>query len=148
MTSKNQYDRNWNLGNKIWKKPFSSIYCYCMKSQICVFILLIICYLIIFSSTPFWVVGYWVNTYPQGIVASKPTIISTKGTSFNSLKHCTARKVSVFGIFLARFHFECGNKRTRKTPNTDTFHAVFTMIIGWWSTRISWIYVLFSWICF
>ena len=36
----------------------------------------------------------------------------------------TAWKVSVFGLFLVRIRSECGKIRTRKTPNTDTFHAV------------------------
>ena len=31
---------------------------------------------------------------------------------------------SVFGVFLIRIHSECGKLSTRKTPNTDTFHAV------------------------
>ena len=47
--------------------------------------------------------------------------------------HCV--KVSVFGVFLVRifpYHSvslhiqsECEKLRTRKTPNTDTFHAAF-----------------------
>ena len=34
-------------------------------------------------------------------------------------------KVSVFGVFLVRIHCKCEIIRTRKIPNTDTFHAVF-----------------------
>ena len=36
----------------------------------------------------------------------------------------TVWKVSVFGVFLVCTQPECGKIRTRKTPNTDTFHAV------------------------
>ena len=36
---------------------------------------------------------------------------------------CTAWKVSVFEVFLARIQSECGKIQTRKTPNTDAFHA-------------------------
>ena len=39
---------------------------------------------------------------------------------------CTAWKVPVLGVFLVRVQSECGKIRTRKTPNMDTFHAVFT----------------------
>ena len=41
----------------------------------------------------------------------------------------TAWKVSVFGVFLSVFcciQFGFGKIRTRKTPNTDTFHALGT----------------------
>ena len=34
----------------------------------------------------------------------------------------TAQKVSVFGLFWSEY----GKIRTRKIPNTDTVHAVFT----------------------
>ena len=44
---------------------------------------------------------------------------------FNFVEVFTAWKVSVFGVFLVRIQFKCGKIRTRKTPNTDTFHAVF-----------------------
>ena len=36
----------------------------------------------------------------------------------------TAWKVSVFGVFLVRIFSHLDWKRTRKTPNTNTFHAV------------------------
>ena len=50
--------------------------------------------------------------------------------------YLTAWKMSVFGVFLVRIfphsgwirrftQSECGKIRTRKTPNTDTFYAVF-----------------------
>ena len=32
--------------------------------------------------------------------------------------------MSVFGFFLVRIQSECEKIRTRKTPNTDAFHAV------------------------
>ena len=38
------------------------------------------------------------------------------------LSSITAWKVSVFRGFLVRIQSECGKIRTRKTPNTDTFH--------------------------
>ena len=52
----------------------------------------------------------------------------------------TARKLSVFGVFLVRIQSQCGKIRTRKTPNTDPFHAVVvdctqhysTIFIGSW----------------
>ena len=37
----------------------------------------------------------------------------------------TALKKSLFGVFLVHIQSKCGKIRTRKTPNTDTFHAVF-----------------------
>ena len=37
----------------------------------------------------------------------------------------TAWNVYVFGVLLVRIQSECGKIRTKKTPNTDTFHAVF-----------------------
>ena len=39
-------------------------------------------------------------------------------------KRFTAWKVSVFGVFLVRIPSECRKIWTRKTKNTDTFHAV------------------------
>ena len=33
-------------------------------------------------------------------------------------------KVSVIRVFLVHFQFKCGKIRTRKTLNTDTFHAL------------------------
>ena len=37
----------------------------------------------------------------------------------------TASKVSVFEVILVRIQSECGKIRTRITPNTDTFYAVY-----------------------
>ena len=42
----------------------------------------------------------------------------------------TLREVSIFGVFLVRIQSECGKIRTRKTPNTDIFHAVATSLLG------------------
>ena len=43
-----------------------------------------------------------------------------------------------FGVFL-RIPFECGKIRTRKTPNTDTFHAVYrSQTIGFQCKSIDW----------
>ena len=36
----------------------------------------------------------------------------------------TVRKMSVFGVYLVRIQSECRQVRTRKTPNTNTIHAV------------------------
>ena len=36
----------------------------------------------------------------------------------------TARIVSLFGVFLVRIYLHSDWIRTRKTPNTDTFHTV------------------------
>ena len=36
-------------------------------------------------------------------------------------------KVFVLGVFLVRIQSECGKIRTRKTPNTDTFHTVLNI---------------------
>ena len=33
-----------------------------------------------------------------------------------------------YGVSL-RIHSECGKIRTRKTPNTDTFHAVYVKVL-------------------
>ena len=41
----------------------------------------------------------------------------------------TARKVSVFGVFLVSIQSECGKLRTRKTQNTDTFRAVIITLL-------------------
>ena len=40
-----------------------------------------------------------------------------------SIKELLPKKGSVFGVFLVNV-FECRKIKTRKTPNTDTFHAV------------------------
>ena len=45
------------------------------------------------------------------------------------LKKSTAWKRSRFGVFLVRLQFECGKIRTKKTPNTDNFHAVIMQAI-------------------
>ena len=37
----------------------------------------------------------------------------------------TALKKSLFGVFLVHIQSKCGKIRTRKTLNTDTFHAGF-----------------------
>ena len=42
----------------------------------------------------------------------------------NIYTRITAWKVSVFGVFLVRIQPKCGKIRTRKTPNTNTIHAV------------------------
>ena len=57
------------------------------------------------------------------------------------MQNPTAENVSVFGVFLVRIfphsdltrrdtsiHFESRKIRTRKTPNTDTFHALSVVI--------------------
>ena len=44
-------------------------------------------------------------------------------------KALTASKVSVFEVFLVRIQSECGKIRTRKTLNTDLFHAVFISVL-------------------
>ena len=64
----------------------------------------------------------------------------------------TAWKVSPFGVFLVRIfphsdwirrdtayrriQFKCGKKLTRKAPNADTFHAIFSynfaFVFAWW----------------
>ena len=56
---------------------------------------------------------------------------------FNSdiLKSFTALKVPLFGVFLVRIQSECGKIRTRKTPSTDTRHAVFTDQINYRITK-------------
>ena len=41
----------------------------------------------------------------------------------------TTWKVSAFGSFLVHIQFECEKIRARKTPNTDTFHAVILIRI-------------------
>ena len=41
----------------------------------------------------------------------------------------TLREMPVFGVFLVRIQSECGKIRTRKTPNTDTFHALLLVNI-------------------
>ena len=41
----------------------------------------------------------------------------------------TSWKVSIFGVFLVRIQSKCGKIWTRKTPNTDTFHAVLYIIL-------------------
>ena len=43
----------------------------------------------------------------------------------------TAWKISLFGIFLVRINSECGKIRSRKTPNTDTFHEVLVTRRKW-----------------
>ena len=62
------------------------------------------------------------------------------------MRSVTRRKVSVFGVFLVpyfaafvlnterygvslRIWSECGQIRTRKTPTTDTFHAVNVTVV-------------------
>ena len=46
--------------------------------------------------------------------------------SENSWETTTAWKLSVFGVFLVHIQSECRKIQTRKTLNTDTFHAVYT----------------------
>ena len=41
----------------------------------------------------------------------------------------TACKVSVFGVFLVRIQSKCEKIQTRKTPNTNTFYAVYSVLI-------------------
>ena len=41
-----------------------------------------------------------------------------------SLNRYTAENMCVFGVFLVRIQSKCGKIRSRKTPNTDTIHAV------------------------
>ena len=41
--------------------------------------------------------------------------------------HYTLWKVSAFRVFLVRIQSECGKMRTRKTSNTDNFHAVLVI---------------------
>ena len=51
-----------------------------------------------------------------------------KRSSWNELIRNTAWIVSVFRDFLVRIQSECRKVRARKTPNTDTFHAVDSWI--------------------
>ena len=37
--------------------------------------------------------------------------------------------MSILGFFLVRIQSELGKTRTRKTPNTDTFHAVSMTVL-------------------
>ena len=80
---------------------------------------------------------------------TKFSFIKWRCISFNQSKceNITAWKVSVFGVFLVRIFLhsdwirrysvslrirsECAKTRTRKTPNTDTFHAVYQMNFGY-----------------
>ena len=50
--------------------------------------------------------------------------------NYESSKRFTARKVTAFGVFMVRFQPGSGKMRTRKTLNTDTFHAVVRIING------------------
>ena len=36
--------------------------------------------------------------------------------------------MSIFGVFQVRIQSECGKIRTRKSPNTDTFHGVISIL--------------------
>ena len=45
--------------------------------------------------------------------------------------YITTWKVSVFGVFLVRIQSKWGKIQTRKTPNTDTCHAVQFLTISW-----------------
>ena len=96
----------------------------------------------------FWIYLPRRITTRKEITANAPTRTpeyenqSTRRSS--TYKQQTAWKVSVFGVFLVRillhldwirgdteyrsvFSPNCGKIRTRKTPNTDTFHAVTTL---------------------
>ena len=61
---------------------------------------------------------------------------------FETSNHCIAWKVFVFGLFLIRIfqlskrysvslriQSKCGKIQNRKTPNTDTFHAVLRFFL-------------------
>ena len=51
------------------------------------------------------------------------------GSCFFPKEEVSAQKVFAFGVFLVRIHSKCGKIRTRKTPNTDTFSAVYASVI-------------------
>ena len=54
-----------------------------------------------------------------------------KSKSLNSgiFESITAWKVSIFKFFSSPYHSECGRIQTRKIPNTDTFYAVYFLIL-------------------
>ena len=54
-----------------------------------------------------------------------------KYKSLNSgiFESITAWKVSIFNFFSSPYHSECGRIQTRKIPNTDTFYAVYLLIL-------------------
>ena len=61
--------------------------------------------------------------YPVLVKRSQLHLLSFK--TFNRyLLFITARKVSVFGVFLVRIKSECGKIRSRKNQNMDTFYVV------------------------
>ena len=85
------------------------------------------------------------NKFPDMGMIIKKTCFPRK-TSKSTFKVVTAWKVSVFGVFLVRIFPQFGlnterysvspriqskwsKMRTRKTPNTDTFHAVCCLYV-------------------
>ena len=50
----------------------------------------------------------------------------------------SAREVSVFGVFLVRILSHSDWIWTRKTPNTDTFHAVFATSVPFFGQEKLW----------
>ena len=78
--------------------------------------------------------GFWIYFWFLGILRSEYVFVSEYARVLN----ITAWKVSVFGVILVRIfsysHWigvslriqsKCGKIRTRITPNTDTFYAVY-----------------------
>ena len=81
------------------------------------------------------------NTFFYRTPPVAPSEISFGGSMLGFVKHLTTSKVSVFGVFSGpyfpafglntgrygvslRIPSECEKTRTRRTPNTGTFHAV------------------------
>ena len=52
-----------------------------------------------------------------------------------------------YGEYTLRIQFECGKIRTRKNPNTDTFHVVIYIIQRKGYFLFAWIATNFTWIC-
>ena len=52
-----------------------------------------------------------------------------------------------YGEYTPRIQFECGKIRTRKNPNTDTFHVVIYIIQRKGYFLFAWIATNFTWIC-
>ena len=70
--------------------------------------------------------------------------LTYKFNHLNLLRTYTAWKVSVFRVFLLHIQSKCRKRRTKRTPNTDNFHAVlfitklFTCVYGLKWTKKLW----------
>ena len=64
------------------------------------------------------------------MVSQYPGKLSWYQDSLSPYRH-TAWKVSVYGVFRVRIFPHLGSIQIRKTPNTDTFHAVISSHITW-----------------